>query len=298
MNKNQMFWIHALSSLHIGTGRGLGFIDNPVMREKTTNWPFAPGSAVKGVMRDFYEQKEEFSKSYVNLAFGQGGSSQTELAGSLVFSDARLVLLPVRSLAGTFAYATSAMALLRLSQDLKQTGITGVPQVSNNQLAARVPDDSSALKAFDGNAYLEDLDFPIESSSEVSAWANLLAKNIFQSEWRDVFVKRFVILPDDSFNFFSKTALEVVARIRIEPETKIVASGALWYEENLPAETVLAGMVWCDRIFADKEKEAPNEVQLLDAICPASGVLNLQLGGKAATGKGRVRFVFSGKEVG
>ena len=48
----RMYWIHALTPLHVGAGTGVGFIDLPIMREKTTAWPVLPGSAVKGVLAD------------------------------------------------------------------------------------------------------------------------------------------------------------------------------------------------------------------------------------------------------
>ena len=52
--KTRMYWIQAITSLHVGSGKGVGFIDMPIMREKVTNWPMVPGSAVKGVIKDYY----------------------------------------------------------------------------------------------------------------------------------------------------------------------------------------------------------------------------------------------------
>ncbi|HCW51693.1 MAG TPA: hypothetical protein DGR79_06470, partial [Clostridiales bacterium] len=52
---SRVFWIHALTPLHVGAGQGVGFIDLPVMREKATGWPIVPGSTVKGVMRGLFE---------------------------------------------------------------------------------------------------------------------------------------------------------------------------------------------------------------------------------------------------
>ena len=42
-NNTKMYWLHALTPLHVGAGRGVGFIDLPIMREKVTNWPLVPG---------------------------------------------------------------------------------------------------------------------------------------------------------------------------------------------------------------------------------------------------------------
>ncbi len=57
MINTRMYWIHAITPLHVGSGRGVGFIDLPIMREKVTSWPLVPGSAVKGVMREHFIRK-------------------------------------------------------------------------------------------------------------------------------------------------------------------------------------------------------------------------------------------------
>jgi hypothetical protein len=51
----KLFWIETLSSTHVGTGRGLGYIDLPLHREKVTNWPMIPGSTIKGVLADSFQ---------------------------------------------------------------------------------------------------------------------------------------------------------------------------------------------------------------------------------------------------
>lgn len=58
-----------------------------------------------------------------------------------------------------------------------------------------------------------------------------------------MFVERFCIVNDDVFSFLLNTATEITARIRLNDETKTVADGQLWYEEALPAESILAGLM-------------------------------------------------------
>src|SRR5439155_24470015 len=120
------------------------------------------------------------------------------------------------------------------------------------------------------------------------ALADWLAQNLFPGDavWGAEFRKRFTIVPGDTFNFLCETAMEVAPRVRIEEEKKTVARGALWYEEYLPAEAVLAGLVWSDRVYNGNAK--PED--LLRTYC--SKPKDLQIGGKATVGKGRVRCVF------
>jgi len=292
----RIYWLHALTPLHVGAGQGVGFIDLPIMREKATNWPLVPGSAVKGVRRDAADDGN--ADKVFKAAFGQAdpgeGESEQDNAGSLVFTDARLVCLPVRSLLGTFAWVTAPLVLQRLRRDLEAAGQTGeLPEEFDigGEQAHIAGNPSSVLGIDGGKIYLEDLDFAAKNCPTAQSWAKKLAEWIFPDDatWQKLFIERFAVLPNDSFNFLCGTATEVNARIRIAQQTKTVAGGALWYEESLPAETILAGMVWCDRVFP---KDAAKPEDLLATYC--NGELKLQIGGKATIGKGRIRCLFTG----
>ena len=297
MAETRMYWLHALSPVHVGSGFGLGFIDLPVMREKATNWPVVPGSAVKGVLADHHKASKENREGDAQLraAFGSGGDDSAS-AGALVFSDARLVCLPVRSLYGTFAWVTSKLVLQRLKRDLDAANTsTGLPEPPVPKDKAFVAQGS--VLAPEGIAYLGDLDFTADSANAgAQKWAEALAKAVFPDDaaWRKEFEARFAILPDNSFDYFSETGTEVVAHIAIDPELKTVdkKQGGLWYEESLPAETVLAGIVWCDRVFGT------NNVTAQDVLAYArSKTGEIQIGGKATVGKGRVRFITAAAAV-
>jgi CRISPR-associated protein Cmr4 len=285
--KAKTYWIHALTPLHVGAGRGVGFIDLPIAREKLTQWPMVPGSGVKGVFRDYFSTQTAPSALFTR-AFGEAEQGTDEgQAGSLVFTDARIVLLPVRSIYGTFAYVTSPLALQRLQRDLREVHHTGVPaDLPQPGQQILIPGKSEVAK--DNKVYLEDLDFTAKSDDIVKKWADFMAPLVFDADWHKLFQERFVVVSDQHFDFLCETATEVNARIRIEDDTKIVAKGALWYEESLPAETVLSGTVWCDRVYGSKDVSTE---QLLQQFCTAS--VHCQMGGKATTGKGRVRCTFS-----
>lgn len=288
----KMYWVYTMTPLHVGAGKGVGFIDMPIMREKVTNWPVVPGSAVKGVLRDyFWFHGDENQKKNIPIAFGQGQSRDDARAGSLVFTDARIVCLPVRSLYGTFAYVTSPMVLERLKKDLKATGAKDIPSLDTSPANEQAFHTTDSAIVSENRIFFEDLDFRASKSESADSWARLLAQSIFAGDpgWCDLFKKRFTILSDDSFNFLSKTGTEVAAHIKIDDNRKIVAKGALWYEESLPIETILAGLVWCDRIPG-----RDNSVRESLLRCYCCNTLNLQIGGKATVGKGRIQCLFSG----
>ncbi len=289
----KMFWIHALSPLHVGTGQGLGFIDLPIMREKTTNWPLVPGSAIKGVIADYFKADDEAGgkeKSLLGAAFGKAGDDNSN-SGALVFTDARLVCLPVRSLYGTFAWVTSPLALNRLKRDLGHAGETlnfGLPELKEGNTILLPDMKNSALQANE-KVYFEDLDFAAGTDPAVEKWGEVIAGKVFSddAEWKNSFLKRFAVLPDDSFDFLCEIGTEVSARICIEQDTKTVKPGALWYEESLPTESILSGIVWCDWV---PKNGGFDKNRLMNEFCSDERLL--QIGGKATTGKGRVRLVF------
>lgn len=294
------YFLHALTPLHVGAGRGLGYIDLPVVREKVTNWPYVPASSVKGVLADHYGADTAGRNNCPKLAaaFGRAGNNDDDNAGALVFTDARLVCIPVRSLYGTFAWVTSPLALLRLQRDLEMADFSDIPTSSFNLRDEEIltPEGAdSALKASDGRVFLEDLDLIAKDSGGAAAWSNWLAPRLFpkeKSQWREEFQKRFAVVSDTVFNFLSETATEVTARIRIQNKSKTVDDKALWNEEALPSETILSGFVWCDRVFGNKEI---NGNVLLETFC--KDLDSVQFGGKATTGKGRVRCIFNSNHI-
>ncbi len=294
-DNTKMYWLQTITPLHVGAGKGVGFVDMPIMREKITEWPLVPGSAVKGVMRDHFKQKKT-DETVMDIVFGRSASDDSSNAGSLVLTDAHIVCLPVRSLYGTFGYVTSPLVLERLKRDLEAAGYEKLPETPSpgNEQAYHAKRSSLIPEQEKGSGrkiFLEDLDFTAVYSDAANAWAEKLAGMLFSEtqEWQTIFKERFAVLSDDCFTFLAKTGTEVAAHIRIKDETKTVDRGGLWYEESLPGETILAGLAWCDRVFGNSSL---TEEDIFTSFCPASG-LNLQIGGKATVGKGRVKCFFT-----
>ena len=288
------YWIHTVTPLHVGAGRGLGYIDLPIAREKVTNWPYVPGSSVKGVIADHYGASKEETRNreenkMMKAAFGTAGSGNAEgeggNAGALVFTDAHLLCLPVRSFYGTFAWISSPFCLERFKRDMGED--VAIPNPEKN--GAMVTKGSWLSAAKDAKIYLEDLDLAAKVDDKTDALAGVIAAQVFAGDpdWQEAFKERFAVVDDDIFTFLCEAGTEVTPHIRINEETGVVAKGALWYEEALPVETILTGQVWCDKVFGVKDVAADD---LFDRYC--HGTLSLQVGGKASTGKGQVRCVF------
>lgn len=295
MSKTRIYWLHTLSPTHVGAGRGVGYIDLPIHRDKVTNWPVIPGSAFKGVWADAFgaTDKKRESNDELGLAFGRasdGGSN----SGALIPTDARLVCLPVRSFHGTFAWCTSPLALQMLHRDLTLSGMKQLPKPPGTLPDGVIHHPAKPALEDEGRIFLEDLDFTAKECPTASAWADKLANWIFpgsdQESWRSRFIERFAVLPDTVFDFLSETGTEITARVKIDDDSKTVKDGALWNEESLPAETILYGLVTCDRVFSrDAGKLTPDGLLSRFATEP----MTLQIGGKATVGRGRVQCSFT-----
>ena len=280
------YWLHALTPVHLGAGRGLGYIDMPIAREKVTNWPYIPGSSIKGVIADHFGASEENRKKEehkdLRAAFGTSGSDNDCSAGALVFTDANILCLPVRSFYGTFAWITSPFCLKRMNMNIN------IPEFPAN--IDSLISENSILTGQENKIYLEDLDISAQKNNIITKIADEISKSVFADnpDWQKIFKTRFAVVSDDIFTFLCESGTEVSAHIRINEETGIVKDGALWYEEALPVETILTGQVWCDKVFF--KNSGLSDKDLLDRFC--HGLLNIQIGGKASTGKGQVRCIF------
>lgn len=286
MPNTRLYWLHCLSPTHAGIGRGVGYIDLPIDRDGVTGWPIIRGSGFKGVWRDWAVQQK---KKKIELAFGVAGDDNNSNAGALIPTDAKLVCLPVRSFRGTFAWATSPLCLQMLRRTLSLAGLTGVRAAPASLDEGKAHHTATSVLVEGNSIYLEDLDFTAQKCDTATDWATWISENVFagDSAWQDQFKKRFVVLPDSAFDFLCETGTEVHTRVRIDDETKTVAKGALWTEESLPAETILMGLIQCDRVFG---KDITPQ-GLLDHF--ATQPLTLQIGGKATVGRGQVRCVFT-----
>ncbi len=288
--KTRLTFIHALSPLHAGTGQGVDIIDLPIAREKSTGIPFLPGSSLKGTLRDLCGDKRK------TQVFGPEKENASDHAGAIIFSDQRLLLLPVRSLAGTFAWVTSPYLLHRFKRDSISTTANQWPNIPspNDQKQCFVTVDESRI-TMDGNVYLEDLDLTAAPHADAASWADKLAATLFTQDetWQSSFKARFCVAHDDLLGFLLDTATEIAARIRLQSDAKTVEQGGLWYEEALPTETILTGLA----LSAPNGKTGMNDDDIFAVI---SAIIEkekqpqpLQLGGKATVGRGlcNVRLV-------
>lgn len=262
----------------------------------------------------------------ITLTFGPEEAGGEGHAGALGFSDARLLLFPVKSMKGVFAWVTCPKVLQQFHRDMSLTQFKDREEISDalavNALTTPLECTGNAtgkcnlfLKSDSDKIVLEEYTFAISDYKENPELANLLkflAEQVFPvpeagqcdnyAFWRKKLMTDVVVLPNEDFADFVNLSTEVVTRNKINNVTGTVADTGLFTEEYLPAESVMYSLVLASPIF--KEKDDDKGIFSMDNPCfdacsnEESKVMEffrtalpevIQIGGNATLGKGIVR---------
>lgn len=228
--KTAVLGLRAETPIHAGAGKAIGVIDLPIMREAHTNWPVIYGSAVKGAMR---AKAEGIGLSQLTDIFGPDTRNASDHAGALAVGDARLLLLPVRSLTTHFKWVTCPALLRRAAADLQRMG----QRTHDFSVSTTLNDEEAITPDHEGGLFLEEFHFTARKANLGSLLDWLAA--FVGGDFKPLLQRQLVIVSDDVFGHLAQYATPVTPHIAIEKETKTVKDGALWYEETLPPETIL-----------------------------------------------------------
>lgn len=289
-----MLYVYVETPLHAGSGRALGAVDLPIQREQVTGYPIVQASSLKGRLR---AEARARKLSDLEVVFGPETDNASDHAGALSTGDAKILLFPVRSLAGVFAWTTSVEVLNRFLRDAAMVGVqpgwTSPAELARGEAWV----NGNTLKAGD-KVVLEEFTFTLRQESAVQTIGQWLARNALPPEteyeyWRGELPKRLVILPNDDFRDFVTFSTEVVTRIKLNPDTKTVdkETGALWTEENLPTDTLLYAPLLATPSRAPNGPRLMGQ-QVLDAV-KNMGLTRTRLGGNETVGRGSVYLRFA-----
>lgn len=267
----------AETSLHAGAGQSAGVIDLPIQREAHTGWPVVFGSGVKGALR---AKAEGGGNDWITAVFGPDTKNASDNAGALLVGDARLLLLPVRSLTSHFRWVTCPALLRRFQADRERLGLPAgfvVPEIKAGSAAALVAGEGGKP------LFLEEFRFetkPASLDELIRALVPLLPLADAAMRLRE----QLAIVGDDLFAHLSRFATPVNAHVRLDNRTKTVEQGALWYEETLPPDTLLYVALAAQRSrVKDCTKTAAD---ILAHVKELFAKPYLQLGGNETVGMG------------
>ncbi len=260
--KASVIGLLAETSLHPGTESSTGVVDLPVAREAATGYPVIVGSSLKGALKDNVQQS--LPEEIIKKIFGEQNS-----AGAIAITDARILLLPVRSLTGHYKWVSCPYLLERFQRDLNMAGI-------KCELPPIRPKAGQAMAKKSGSLFLEELSFEaVEAEASLSTIAKEIAQIIKHQSCRERLLDQLVILCDDDFSYFASYGMQINARNQLNDKTKI--SENLWYEETIPADSLFYALL----ISRSGEKESLNELKQHFTETPY-----LQVGGNETVGQG------------
>lgn len=274
------------TSLHAGSGQNVGVIDLPIQREAHTNWPFVYASSVKGSMRSLAGEKwNDKNRDLVKEIFGPEMSHgvSSDYAGALAVGDARLLLLPVRSLSSHFKWVTCPALLRRFRGDCRRLGLVAnfdVPEVEDKALVLSIDNLESGL-------FLEEFRFEVEVFKGLDKVVAGVVSLMGRDDADAALNRQLVVVNDDIFSHISSYATPVNAHIKIEDNlSKRVQRGALWYEETLPPDSLLYVPLVANAVRKEGCDKKADEV--LESILSlfADSHPYLQLGGNETVGMG------------
>ncbi len=300
--KAKVFYIHTVSPMHVGSGSDLGIVDMPIQREGHTGFPKIEASSLKGSIREAFEQKTKndvnsLIKTYITFGYDDTNvpsavesaftdKKDKEYAGSLGFSDGRILLFPVKSAKGIFAWITCPQVLNRYFKDLKISGRNENFEIVKNS----VPDKTSIM-IDENNIILEEYQISVVKNNNTTKIAEFLSEEL----GIDKIKEKLVILNDDDFKDFVTLSTEVITRTKIDNAKGTVKDGALFTEEYLPSETIMYSLVMSSSIIAkvDVIKDLNSEDDVLNFFTTTLPSV-LQIGGNATIGKGIVSIKVGG----
>jgi len=300
--KAKVFYIHTVSPMHVGSGSDLGVVDMPIQREGHTSFPKIESSSLKGSMREAFEMRgrtdlDILLKTYMSFGYDETNAPSAvetafpnkkdrEFAGALGFSDARILLFPVKSAKGIFAWITSPMVLNKFIKDLK---------ISDNEQTFTIVENSisndSKINIDNNSVILEEYQINITKKEDTQTIAEFLSTELDNYEIKE----KLIILSDDDFKDFVTLSTEVITRTKIDNATGTVKDGALFTEEYLPSETVMYSLALASpvmtRVTQIQNLSSEDEVMnFFSSTVPAI----MQIGGNSTIGKGIVSIVIGG----
>lgn len=274
------------------------FLDKIVkleVEQKIKDWLFL----LKMPWKTFAQEKNKEIKlikmdEAIELTFGP--EAEVSHAGALGFTDARILLFPVKSMKGVFAYITCPQVLRRLEEEMVIAGKEikiNEQKININEITENSYPENRSEVLVSGKVVLEEYTFEVKSNKELKQFADWLAQKTGIEE----IPQKIIVLSDDDFKDFVHLSTEVITRIKIDNTTGTVQTGALFTEEFLPAETVLYSLALASPIFKEKPEEkgifnqnGKDEAGLVLEFFKAGMPEVMQIGGDATIGKGIVRI--------
>jgi len=287
--ESRIVFLYAETSFHPGSGDSIVGVDLPIQRERHTNYPKNQGGGVKGALRDLAEQK---GLAELDEIFGPENAGHQ---GALSLTEARILLFPVKSLKGVFAWLICPFVIERFKRDLKRMN-PAFSDLDNVQIFSILNEQALVTEPCVVNTttnavVLEDLAFDADdlqktAVNQLAKWFgdNALRNDDSYAYWKEKLKNSLVLVSDEVFRDFVVHYTEVSTRHK-RSETGTVEDGALWNEETLPSETLMYSCVLASRSNKkDSSLTAIGVIEKVEKILDESKFM--QMGASETVGQG------------
>lgn len=296
-----LLFLYTETSMHAGSGESFQAIDLAIQRERHTGYPMIAASGVKGGLRDWFSRAKDshhgpnVTQNQVEAVFGPDTKNASDHGGALSPTDARLLLFPVRTARGVFAWTTSPLAVNRLRRDLAKTGGPSLDAIDMPLRQNSVVYGAPGCRVADGeDVLLEEYAFTVKPKESVGTLARWIKGNALPDHnehdeytyWNNELKKRLLILPDAVFRDFVMHATEVQARVKLNDKKTTGDDGNLFYQENLPADSLLYSGVFAGDDLSGKLNGNGTADDVLGIVRGGLDGKRIQLGGDESVGKG------------
>lgn len=277
MSDFRVGYIYSLAPIHCGGEGDLGNILE-IAREVHTNFPYVPGSSLRGTLRDEVKLQDETA---VDILFGKELDKQGQMGVHQVwFGDARLLWVPMRTMSmnggrDVFSWV-SCHSLIRDHAIITQ------------QSSVIFPNQAVGTSA--GTYLVADAQIQVTQMSNEQKQATTLAgtwPNSLKSAVQPTWEKNRIVLPDADFQVLMEHSLWTQVRNKIQDETtganQAGSAEVFWTDVCIPRDTIFY-FSWGYSLLKEKPVR-PEQHDLL------MGVLQglFQVGGQANVGRGWVQ---------
>lgn len=272
--KGAVLFVVTESPVHWGEAVALGAIDRPIQREPHSRHPVGRAAEIRRVLRDL-AAADPSRKPAAEAILGPKGAATV--------CDARILLFPVRSGSGAFAWVTCPFVLSRFATDLGRAGVTAppLPSAPGAGRAWTTAEGVRRLSVFPSRALLEDESFELAPNKEMEELAKWISERALPDDLKfhkQHATRGLAVVSDDEFRGF------VTQSVVIETG----ANGE--QEEHLPSDSVLYSAMFAGEVRAESGPRKPEEVLawLSEVVRLAGG--RWQTGAGADVGRGLVVF--------
>lgn len=268
-------YLYSLAPIHCGGEGNLGNILE-IAREAHTNFPYIPGSSLRGGLR---EEVAIQDPDAANALFGKELNNDGQMGVHQVwFGDARLLWVPMRTMSSTSRDVFTWVSCHSLIRD--HAMIANLP-------GCTFPDRPVGTQA--GSYLVADAQISVSKFSEeqekaiaLSAWPASL-ENSVQPTWK----KSCIVLPDADFQVLMEHSLWTQIRNKIQDETQggnqAGSAEVFWTDVCIPRDTIFY-YAWGYKLLKEKPVTSEQHHLLINILQGLS-----QVGGQANVGRGWVQ---------